>query len=70
MTNKHDAEWWVATSGHGVKPGWVPSSHLEEHPLDLGQCVEYLQIFRNWDVVNGELSEEEMVAYCQVRTKE
>ena len=65
VTAKPDAYWWAAISGHGMAPGWVPRDHLQLHPPDLELCVEYLEVFRKAKA--GEISQEEMVSYCQVR---
>ena len=66
VTDKPDEDWWAAISGHGVRPGWVQRVHLQLHPPDLVFCVEYLEVFRKAKA--GEISQEEVVSYCQVRS--
>ena len=66
VTDKPHEYWWAAISGHGVAPGWVPRDHLQLHPPDLELCVEYLEVFRQAQA--GEISQDEMVSFCQVRS--
>ena len=67
VTTKPHEGWWVATSGYNVQPGWVEADHVQPHPPDPEECAEYLQIFQNAEA--GDLSEAEMVSFCQVRNQ-
>ena len=66
VTDKSDANWWAATSGFGVTPGWVPSNNLQPQPPDLEDCADYLEFFQSADA--SELTKAKMVSFCKVHS--